>query len=91
MSPPATCYLASLYFFFFFQFCLFIFACSGSLLLLRLFSSHGEWGYSSFRVWTPYYGGFSWCGARALGHLGFSNCDSWAQLLWLSGSRAQAQ
>ena len=35
-------------------------------------------------------GDFS-CGSRALGHVGSSSCDSWAQSLWFPGSRAQAQ
>ena len=36
-------------------------------------------------------GGFSCCGAQALGHLGFSSCSSGAQQLWFLSPRAQAQ
>ena len=36
-------------------------------------------------------GGFSCCGAWALGRAGFSICGTWAQKLWFPGSRAQAQ
>ena len=70
---------------------LFIFGCAGSSVLLGLFSSCSKQGlYSSrsaqsshcsflsrFRVWTS-------------GHVGFSRCCTWAQLLWLLGSRTQA-
>ena len=30
-------------------------------------------------------GGFSCCGARALGHKSFSRCSTWAQQLWRTG------
>ena len=30
-------------------------------------------------------GGFSYCGARAPGRMGFSSCRVWAQNLWLTG------
>ena len=49
-------------------------------------------------------GGYSWlrCGGFLLWwllllwstgsrHVGFSSCSTWAQLLWLAGSRAQAK
>ena len=36
-------------------------------------------------------GGFSCCGAWALGYSGFRSCSLWPQWLLLSGSRAQAQ
>ena len=35
--------------------------------------------------------GFNICSTRALEHVGFSSCGTWAQKLWLTGSRAQAQ
>ena len=35
-------------------------------------------------------GGFPYCEAQARGHVGFSSCSTWAQLLWLPGSRAQS-
>jgi len=49
-----------------FKFILFIFACGGSLLLpgLSLIARSG---------------GFSYCGAQALGPSGFSSCSTWAQ------------
>ena len=36
-------------------------------------------------------GGFSWCRAWVLGHLGFSSCGTRAHSLWPPGSLAQAQ
>ena len=41
-------------------------------------------------AWGPHLGGFS-SAARALRCTGFSSCGTWAQYLWLLGSRAQAQ
>ena len=38
-----------------------------------------------------YCGGFSFFRAWALGNVGFSSCGTWAQELWLPGSKAQAQ
>ena len=35
--------------------------------------------------------GLSSCGMQAPGPVGFSSCGTWAQQLWLAGSRAQAQ
>ena len=35
--------------------------------------------------------GLSSCGTRALRHAGFSCCGTWAQQLWLAGSRALTQ
>ena len=35
-------------------------------------------------------GGFSCCGAQALGRAGFGSFRAWAQWLWLPGFRAQA-
>ena len=57
---------------------LFIFGCSGSLLLHRLFSSRGEWGLLPSCTWASHCSGFSCCIAWALGPQGFSSCDSWA-------------
>ena len=53
-------------------------------MLLRLFSSSGKRGLLSGRgVRASRCGGFSYCGAQALG--------TQAHRLWLPGSRAQAQ
>ena len=77
---------------FFFFFNLFIFGCVGSSLLCTGFLQLRRVGaYSSLRCT-----GFSllWLlllrstGSR---HAGFSSCGTWAQQLWLVGSRAQAQ
>ena len=71
---------------------LFIFGCIGSLLLrvsflqLRRAGATLLWG-----VRASHCGGFSGCGAWALGARGFSSCGTWAQQLCLMGSRAQAQ
>jgi len=46
------------------DFYLFIFGCTGSSLLLELFSSCG--------AWASYCSGFSCCGARAPGHVDVS-------------------
>ena len=35
---------------------------------------------SSCGAWTSHRGAFSYCRARALGRMGFSNCTSWALL-----------
>ena len=50
------------------------------------------------RAQASHCGGFSCCGARAVGArasvvvaLGLSSCGAWAQYLWLVGSRLQAQ
>ena len=43
--------------------------CGGSLLLCGLFPSCGEWELlRSCGAWASHRGGFSWCGAQALGH-----------------------
>ena len=57
-----------------------MFSCgyAGSLLLHRFFSSCG----------ASQCGGFSCCGAQALGHAGFTSCGTRAQELQLSGSSA---
>ena len=57
--------------------------CAESLLLRGLSSSCD--------AQASYCSSFSYCGARALGLAGFSNCGTWAQLPWFSGSKAQAQ
>ena len=48
-------------------------------------------GYSSCRVQASHCGGFSRCGAQALGHRGFRSRHTQAQELQLPGSGAQAQ
>ena len=57
-----------------FSFYVFVFDCAGSSLLCGLFSSCGEQGL------------LSRCGARDLGHMGFSNCSSWGLEHRLSSS-----
>ena len=60
----------------------FIYGRAGSWLLLGLFSSCGEQGLlSSCSAWASHCGGFSCCGAQAVGYSG----------TWPLGSRAQAQ
>ena len=68
--------------FFFFKIDLFIFGCAGSSLLVRLFPSCSEWGYSSLQ-WLLLFG------TRGPGPTGFSSCGSWALGYRLrSGTRA---
>ena len=68
---------------------LFIFGCSGSPFLCGLFFSCGDQGLlSSRRAQASHGGGFSHCGAQALGRPGFRSCSSWAQQLWLPGSKS---
>ena len=56
---------------------LFIFGYTGSLMLLGLFSSCGEWGLlSSCSVRASHCGGFSCCEAEALGCMGFRSCST---------------
>ena len=64
----------------------------GSSFLRGLFSSCREQGILSICVAQVSHcgGGFSWCRAWVLGHLGFSSCGTWAHSLWLPGSRTQA-
>ena len=71
---------------------MFISVSDGSLLLCELLSHSGEWGLLSSCSEQASHcgGGFSCCGAVALGK-GFSSCGAWVQLLWLPSSRAQAQ
>ena len=65
---------------------LFTFGSSGSSLLRGLLSSCREWGLlSTCGARAPHCGGFSWCRARALGHVGsgVAVCSSRAQAQWL--------
>ena len=69
----------------------FIYGCTGSSLLCVGFSLAVEsGGYSNRGVWASHRCGFSCYGAQALGCVGFSSCCTWAQYLWLTGSRARA-
>ena len=65
----------------------------GSSFLCGLFSSCREQGILSICVAQVSHcgGGFSWCRAWVLEHVGFSSCGTWAHSLWLPGSRTQAQ
>ena len=81
------------YFLFYFYFVIyFIFGCFGSSLLYAGFSLvAASRGYSSLRC-----AGFSlrWLlllRSTSSRHAGFSSCGTWAQQLWLAGSRVQAQ
>ena len=70
---------------------IFIFGCAGSSLLLEAFSGCGEQGpLSSCSAQISHCGDLS-CGARALGHMGFSSCSTKSQDLQFPGSRAQVQ
>ena len=66
---------------------LFMFGCVGSSLLLTGFLQLWRAGatLSCVERASPC-GGFSCCGRRT----GFSSCGTWAQQLWLVGSKAQA-
>ena len=56
------------------------------------FCSCGKWRLlSSCGGWASHCSGPSCCRAQALGHMSFSGCSTWAQLLQLPGSGAQAQ
>ena len=68
-----------------------IFGCVGSSLLHAGFLQLWRVGATLCGVRASHCGGFSCCGARALECPGFSRCGTWAQELWLAGSRAQAQ
>ena len=46
--------------------------------------------FSTCRAQASHRPGFFCCRAWSLGHVGFSSFGTWAQLLWLLGSRAQA-
>ena len=68
------------------------FGCAGSLSPGGLFSSCGEQGLlSSCDMQDPHCGGFSCCGAWAVGCLGFSSCGSWALEHRLSSCSTWAQ
>ena len=45
------------------------------------------WALPSWGAWVSHCGGFSGCGAQALGSLGFSSCSMWAQRLSCSVAR----
>ena len=86
-------------FFKIYLFYLFIFGCIGSSLLHTGFLQLQRAGATlCCGAWASHCGGFSCCGARALGiwasvvvaH-GISSCGTWDQQVWLMGSRAQAQ
>ena len=77
-----------------YNFILPIFGCAGTSLLLRLFSSCDEWGPLFLAVCrAPHWGGFSCCGARALGHVGFRSGRraSWAPARRRGSCGAQTQ
>ena len=76
------------FFVFFFMAVLFIFGCPGSSLLCGLFSSCGERGPVSSLLVSRSHFSLQSSGSRAHGLSSFS---TWAQELWLPGSRAQAQ
>ena len=89
----------STYCFVFYYLFIFTFGCAGSLLLLCICSSCREWGLLS--SWSAqqasHHGGFSCCGAWALGAqalvveaCGLSNCGSWAVEHKLSACGTQA-
>ena len=62
------------------RFCLFL-AVLGLRCCTWAFSSCDEQGLlSSCSAWASHCGGFSCCGARALGHAVVSGCGTWAQL-----------
>ena len=46
---------------------------------------------SSCDAQAPHCDDFSCCGVQDLRHSVFSSCSTWAQELWLTGSRAQTQ
>ena len=48
-------------------------------------------GYSSLQYVVSSLRWFLWLQSTGSRHVGFSNCGPWAQQLWLTGSRAQAQ
>ena len=66
-------FLKFLWNFFFYKIYLFIFSCTGSSLLRTGFSlvAPSKWGpLCSCGAWVSHCGGFSCCGALALGHVG---------------------
>ena len=74
----------------FYLFVYFIFGCAGSSLLCELFSSCSKWGLLSSGSVQAYCCDFS-CEAQALGHVGCRSFSTWAQQLWLPGSKTQAR
>ena len=99
MSTCSVNIKCSSIFFLIYLFYLFIFGCVGSLLLGAGFLQLWQAG-ATLRCGarTSHCGGFSCCGARALGTRasvvvahGLGSCGSQAQQLWLTGSRVQAQ
>ena len=64
----------------------------GRSLLLHRLLCHGEQGlFFSCGAQASPRSDFSCCRAWAPAHVGYSNCSTWAQQLWLLVSRAQAQ
>ena len=60
-----------------------------AVLICTLHISHPYPVFTSF-AYIPrasHCGGFYYCGAQPLGHTGFSSCSTWAQQLWLVGSK----
>ena len=85
---------SSLFFFFFNKFIyLFIFVCLGSSLLSTgfLFFSCSEQGLLFVVVHKPLIVVASLVVEQGSRRTGFSSCGTWAQQLWSTGSRAQAQ
>ena len=62
----------------------FIFVCAGSSLLRWLSLLVASEGYS-LGTEASHCGGFSYCGAQALGHRDFSSCGTFAQQSWHRG------
>ena len=95
LMSPLVCLALCKSFFFFYMYTLlyfFIFGCTGSSLLCRLFSSCGKRGLLVHSVASLGCSGFSlqwllllWStGSR---HMGFSSCCTGARQLWLMGPR----
>ena len=60
-------------------------------LLIAVASLVAEHGLQAWGLQQLQHASFSSCSARALGRAVFSSCGTWAQQLWLAGSRVQAQ
>ena len=76
----------------FFLIYLFIFGCTGSSLLCRLFSSCNAQGLlSRCNVWAFHFDGLSCCGAQPQGCTGFSSCLSQALEYRLNSCGTQAE
>ena len=65
----------------FLNICSLISGCAGSSLLCGLSLAVVNEGYSSCSAWAADCGGLSCCRVQALGHTGFSGCDTRAWLL----------